>query len=459
MITDERAERFGGDWVDVLRSQLTLRTARSAETPLHHAADRHVPHLSVALRYAFAVGRKKLRATRDATIAANAVKVALTEVIEPSLVKALVAGGRVGAGMLRAAAFNPDQPRDEQGQWTEGGGSWRSDPLARVPDVLYRGTEPGSFEQTARDFAGGELGGGIYVTEHFSVAATYGGGPGASVEAGTRVVHEIEWAQKPTEKETGFLEGVGPKVKEFGREHFSQERLISGEGKELWRGQLFQIPIIDEKGKPLSHTEYKRKYDEARADLTKTARASGLKVIVGLSNTPAANQITILDKSAVKVKRVRALAGPKLRMQFDATNPNVVKWARKHAAELIDDISETSKKRIQLAISELHDDGDWDLALDRIMASVGDEDRANLIARHESMLAASEGQRQGWDQAVDEGLLTGDEKRVWIATGDEKVCPICEELDGKRADLDGEYEPGVEGPPAHVMCRCTEGIA
>jgi hypothetical protein len=79
------------------------------------------------------------------------------------------------------------------------------------------------------------------------------------------------------------------------------------------------------------------------------------------------------------------------------------------------------------------------------------------------MLAAGEGQRQGWDQAVENGLLTGDEERVWIVTGDEKVCPICEGLEDGRAKLGEPYvgDDGEEydGPPAHVQCRCTEGIA
>lgn len=75
-----------------------------------------------------------------------------------------------------------------------------------------------------------------------------------------------------------------------------------------------------------------------------------------------------------------------------------------------------------------------------------------------TMAAANEGQRQAWDQAVDDGLLTGDERREWIATED--ACPECEALDGALADLDGEYpDEGGGGPPLHPNCRCTEGIS
>jgi hypothetical protein len=145
-------------------------------------------------------------------------------------------------------------------------------------------------------------------------------------------------------------------------------------------------------------------------------------------------------------------------MRFDAQNPSVIEWAKRHAAALIKDITETSIRRIRLAVTELQEDGDWDFAYDRILAAVGDVARADLIARHETMLAAGEGQRQGWAQAQDAGLLSGKERREWIVTPDERLCPICIKLEGKTAVLGGEYPGGYDGPPAHVQCRCTEGI-
>ena len=145
-------------------------------------------------------------------------------------------------------------------------------------------------------------------------------------------------------------------------------------------------------------------------------------------------------------------------MKFDMLNPSVIEWARKHAAELIADITGTTRRRIRIAVEELQETGDWDFAHDRIMAAVGDEARADLIARHETMLAANEGQRLGWDQAKDAGLLSGTERREWIITGDERTCPICMTLDGKTALLNGTYPGDFAGPPAHVQCRCTEGI-
>lgn len=161
---------------------------------------------------------------------------------------------------------------------------------------------------------------------------------------------------------------------------------------------------------------------------------------------------------------LRALA-PKKKMgqvdiEFDDENPDAVAWAKQHAAELITNISETTRERIKDEVVGAFKEGvsPKDLA-DALDAIVNDEDRAELIARTETMTAANEGQRQAWDQAVDKGLLTGDEKREWIATGDKDTCDQCSELDGTVIGMDDEYpNDGGDGPPAHVFCRCSEGI-
>jgi hypothetical protein len=151
-----------------------------------------------------------------------------------------------------------------------------------------------------------------------------------------------------------------------------------------------------------------------------------------------------------------------VKFKFDATDENAVRWADRHAAELVTGISETTREDINNAVASLLETGDWEDSFGDILAAVGDDDRALLIARHESMTAVSEGQREAWDQAVEEGLLTGDEKRTWIVTPDDALCPICDGLDGQTASLDGTYTSDGEeydGPPAHVACRCTEGLA
>lgn len=156
-----------------------------------------------------------------------------------------------------------------------------------------------------------------------------------------------------------------------------------------------------------------------------------------------------------KVKKVGSLA-----FTFDSASEEAISWADKHAAELIDGITETSREAINNAIAEALESGTD--PYDEIFEAVGDEDRAQLIAHHEVMLAVHEGQREAWRQATDAGLLTGTERPVWIVTGDEKVCPICEKLEDQTRELDGKYETEdgeFDGPPAHPRCRCTEGLS
>lgn len=137
---------------------------------------------------------------------------------------------------------------------------------------------------------------------------------------------------------------------------------------------------------------------------------------------------------------------------FDSGSEAAVDWADRHAAELIDTISENSREDISNAIASALEDGSLDDALDEILAAVGDKTRAELIARTEIMRAVNAGQREAWDQAVEEGLLSGDEQRSWIATDDELTCPICGALDGETIGLDAQYSDGSDGPPAHPRC-------
>ena len=170
-------------------------------------------------------------------------------------------------------------------QWTDN--AWRSDPYAHVPTRLYRGTETGSFEKTARSVEHGELGGGIYFTGDYELARTYGGGPTASFEGGTRAVHTVEFTRTPEPHEVAYMEGLG--------KDGETSRLIDGNGKELWRG------------------EWPGKFDneasKERDAMFKAAKDHNIKVMVGLQNSLAANQVSVLDRSILK--HVQTLALPK----------------------------------------------------------------------------------------------------------------------------------------------------
>jgi hypothetical protein len=75
-------------------------------TPLHTAADRHVPKLATAFQLAFALGRKAIkpmltsRKTGGVDRAVDAMREALDAVVPKMLLKVVAAGGKVGAERL-----------------------------------------------------------------------------------------------------------------------------------------------------------------------------------------------------------------------------------------------------------------------------------------------------------------------------------------------------------------------
>lgn len=87
--------------------------------------------------------------------------------------------------------------------------------------------------------------------------------------------------------------------------------------------------------------------------------------------------------------------------------------------------------------------------------------RAETIARHETLSAASQGEHETWRQMRDAGLLGADFVRIWIVATDERTCQICRPLEGLTAPLGIPFSgpTGVfQAPPAHVQCRCSTGL-
>jgi|SRR5579859_1135742 len=147
---------------------------------------------------------------------------------------------------------------------------------------------------------------------------------------------------------------------------------------------------------------------------------------------------------------------------FDAKHPRMRKWIKKHTAELVDGIDDTTRDEIASLIEDAFANEDptrKDLT-DLIAETIGDDDRAELIAHTETMRAANAGQREAWSQAQEDGYLEEGERRTWIVTDDDNLCPDCEDMDGEEAALEEDYDgDGGEGPPLHPDCRCTEGLA
>lgn len=392
---------------------------RPAEGPLHAAADRHAPKLSVALRYAFALGRKALKPDplKNIDRAVEAVADALRATLPAALRKTYVAGGEIAAGGLKTLGDVEGHPFHGN-QWTRG--------ESRPPD----GAVEEALEQ-ARD----------------ELSAANG-------------VHVAQMSYS--------LEKIPIDAVKLRERKKAPEALVKAFKKDP--NQVVPISVRPrfegDTGKPVVLDGHRR---------IAAAKAAGLKTIWAIK---VYSTTSLLDhesqypfdaglyaKHVFRTSAFRAAkrtTPTKVAFTFDAKQQSAVDWADRHAAELIDGISETTREQINNAIAEALEGEGIDQAIDEILDAVGDQERAETIAHHEVMMAVHAGQREAWDQAVEAGFLTGTEQRVWIVTGDEKVCPICEGLEDRRAKLGEKYEDAdgeeYEGPPAHVRCRCTEGI-
>ena len=204
--------------------------------------------------------------------------------------------------------------------------------------------------------------------------------------------------------------------------------------------------------------------------------------------------------AGAEVSRASTAAQLLLELPFQVPPRRAIEWARAHVGELIVDISHQTRMAIRDVIvqqlqagvhpsqsirtirsmigltrrqaravanlqAELLADG---VGLPEVARQVERyrrrliADRAENIARTETMQAANAGHRGLWEAAVDEGLINGGEwEREWVAVvpdPDERTCELCEALDGQRAPIGGTYPDGTLGPTKHPRCRCVERL-
>ncbi len=83
------------------------------------------------------------------------------------------------------------------------------------------------------------------------------------------------------------------------------------------------------------------------------------------------------------------------------------------------------------------------------------QNRAETIARTESVAVENQARFEAWDIAADAGQIPADAEQEWVSSND--ACPVCDELDGVRVPI-GEAFPSSHGPvlpPAHPNCMCV----
>jgi len=81
--------------------------------------------------------------------------------------------------------------------------------------------------------------------------------------------------------------------------------------------------------------------------------------------------------------------------------------------------------------------------------------RAESIARTETMTALNRGRYETRLQLIADGILPKNQTHTWRTATDERVCPQCGPLNSESVVVGKQFTGGVVAPPIHIQCRCV----
>jgi SPP1 gp7 family putative phage head morphogenesis protein len=155
-------------------------------------------------------------------------------------------------------------------------------------------------------------------------------------------------------------------------------------------------------------------------------------------------------------------------IDWDIENPAVADFIRGHSFAFAQRISDTTMEEVKRLVLAAQGEG-WSIVrmVDELKAVYGgwSDLRAEMIARSETIRSSNAGLVEGYKQ-------NGISEIEWFAALDDRLCPFCGEMHGKRLAI-GEawFEGGSEmyvgqerlvmdygdvfWPPLHPNCRCV----
>jgi hypothetical protein len=138
---------------------------------------------------------------------------------------------------------------------------------------------------------------------------------------------------------------------------------------------------------------------------------------------------------------------------FEHLNQAALDWAKEHAAELVTQISDTTRDQVRDAIVDGIQENMSTSEIADVIAKLGvfDETRADLIAHTEIRNANSAGALAGYKAARDNGV---DAMKGWLLGPN--PCDDCQDnADASPIELDDDFPSGDAAPAAHPHCVCT----
>jgi hypothetical protein len=200
--------------------------------------------------------------------------------------------------------------------------------------------------------------------------------------------------------------------------------------------------------------------------------------------------------------RAAAVAFVPARGRFNLVNPLAVRSARNESARLVTEITASTRRGLQVLVQRAFTDGipprqlaklirpmvgltarqsqsvlnrrarrlasGWEAArIEKDVTAYAERvrtRRAVTIARTETVKASVDGQVDAWKDAQRRGLLPPQALQQWMVTPDDRLCPQCSEMVGRRAlaPIGGVFETPLgtkTGPPMHPNCRCAVVIS
>lgn len=160
---------------------------------------------------------------------------------------------------------------------------------------------------------------------------------------------------------------------------------------------------------------------------------------------------------------------PELEGAFDVENPNVEEFINDYSYKFAEEVMDVTTEDLQELFKQAMEGGESIRDITGRVKELFDgysTARAELIARTETIRASNYAAIESYKQS---GVVRAKE---WLVTSDDRLCPLCQEMDGTVIELDdnfvdfedeftgggetmtADYE-AVGGPPLHPNCRCT----
>jgi len=136
-------------------------------------------------------------------------------------------------------------------------------------------------------------------------------------------------------------------------------------------------------------------------------------------------------------------------------NARAAAWASGYTFDLVSGLNAHTMEALRSKVEDFFTEGLTLGELADLIAVDFGAGRAELIAITEVTRAAAEGESELVAQLAESGITMS---KTWHTKEDERVCPVCGDLDETEADENGQWETPdgdlIDNPPAHPRCRC-----